>query len=283
MTKLNLTPAEAAKEIKAVKQCNKVARETRAVKRGFKTSAEYLTALTDVVNGVAAPEKKVTSSKPAKKKVASKAGVRPVIFVIDVLDRSGSMGSSKYPESKLAVAIKGINAGLIKLREEESELGVDYHHVLITFDNRVTVGKEVPVSSAKPINVEYGGTTALNDAIVASIDKALAIKTKDDKVLINIYTDGGENASRTATERAKARIDASEKDGIVITFIGTTLDTATAIRSYGIHYSNTMSYDGTAKGMQMSMQSTNSARSAFSKRVVAGEDVSKGFYKKIVK
>ena len=79
MTKLNLTPAEAAKEIKAVKQCNKVAREKRAVKRGFKTSAEYLTALTNVVNGTAAPEK-VTSSKPAKKKVvASKAGVRPVL------------------------------------------------------------------------------------------------------------------------------------------------------------------------------------------------------------
>ena len=282
MTKLNLTPAEAAKEIKAVKQCNKVAREKRAVKRGFKTSAEYLTALTNVVNGTVAPEK-VTSSKPAKKKVvASKAGVRPVIFVFDVLDRSGSMGSGK--NSKIAIANKGINSGLIKLREEESKLGVDYKHLLVTFDDTVELGEVVPVASAKPINIRSRGLTALNDAIIASIDRALTVKSKDDKVLINVYTDGGENASRTtSTEKVKARIDASEKDGIVITFIGTTLDTATAIRSYGIHDSNTMSYDGTAKGMGQTMQSTNFARSAFSKKVVAGEDVSKGFYKKIVK
>ena len=280
MTKLNLTPAEAAKEIKTVKQCNKVAREKRAVKRGFKTSAEYLTALTNVVNGTVAPEK-VTSSKPAKKKVASKVGVRPVIFVFDVLDRSGSMGSGN--NSKIAIANQGINSGLIKLREEESKLGVDYKHLLVTFDGTVELGEVVPVASAKPINIKSRGLTALNDAIVASIDRALTVKSKDDKVLINVYTDGGENASGTSTERVKARIEACEKDGIVITFIGTTFDTATAIRIYSIHDSNTMSYDGTAKGMGQTMQSTNSARSAFSKKVVAGEDVSNGFYKKIVK
>lgn len=281
MSKLSLSKEEATKEIKAVKQTNKVARERRAELKGFASSVLYLVALQAIVDGKV---EETTSSKPAKKvKKASKSGVKPVIFIIDVLDRSGSMGTLYSKGSKISAAVAGINTSVDNLRAEEAQLGVEYKHVFVYFDNDYTISEARPIADVPHLSIDGRGGTALSDTIIASIDRALTLKRKEDKVLINIYTDGDENCSRASYTQAKNRISASEKDGIVVTFIGTKYDTSRAISNYGLHQSNTMVYDGTAQGMSMSMQETSSARSVFSKKVVAGESVTKGFYKKIVK
>lgn len=281
MSKLNLTPEQATKEIKAVKQSNKVAREKRAKLRGYASSELYLKALQAIVDGKV--ESPSSSKSTPKAKKTSKTGKETKILVIDVIDTSGSMGSNKYVNSRISAANTGINQGLISLREDEAKLGVTYNHILVEFDTTVTVGELQSVQSVKPINLNGNGGTALNDAIIKAINVASVSKAKDEKALINIYTDGDENSSRHSKFDAQKAIRSAEKFNVVVTFIGTDYDTKTAIQNYGLHQSNTLVYDGTAKGMSMSMQETSSARSAFSKKIVDGEDVSTGFYKKIVK
>lgn len=282
MSKLNLTPEQATKEIKAVKQSNKVAREKRAKLRGYASSELYLKALQAIVDGkVESP----SSSKPAPKaKKASKAGKKPVILVIDVLDRSGSMGWPDRKGDKLYNALQGLNEGVTKLQQEESSLGVEYHHQFITFDSMIKIGTAKPINKVSTLTATSGGVTALNDAIIKSVKEGVSYsKDKECKVLINIYTDGGENASRSSAGTAKEAVKDAESKGIVVTFVGTVEDTNSAIRNYGIHESNTNTYDGTAEGMSLMAGSTQFARAEYSKKVVKGEDVSRGFYKKIVK
>lgn len=281
MRKLTLTKELAEQEISAVKRTNKTARERRAQLRGFASSELYLKALQAIVDG----KVEVIGGKATKKKTASKTGEKPKILIIDNLDRSGSMGSSKVKDTRLYNSLVGLNEGIAKLKKEEAPLGVEYFHSFIYFDDRINSGDIKPISKVSKLSVDSGGTTALNDAILVSIDKALDFQklNKNSKVLINIYTDGGENASRSNKIEVSTAITKAEEKGIVVTFIGIREDTKEAIRSYKIHDSNTMVYDGSAQGMSMSMQVTALARSTFSKKVVAGEDVKTGFYKKIIK
>lgn len=276
---LKLTQQEALQELKALKRSNKQAREVRATKRGFKSSVDYMKALQDLVNDNA------TSSIPTKKKNTSKSSSKkPTIIIIDVLDRSGSMGSLSSTNSKITNAVKGINSGIEKLKEDESILGVEYKHVFIYFDTEICVSNLESIKNVGYLSVDGRGGTALNDAIMSAISMAMKHKKDEDKVLINIYTDGGENASKEFTYAdVKKEISLVEKLGVTVTFIGTKYDTNYAIKNYGLHDSNTAVYDGTAKGLESMMQLTNSARAEYSTKVVNNEDVSRGFYKKIIK
>jgi hypothetical protein len=74
-------------------------------------------------------------------------------------------------------------------------------------------------------------------------------------------------------------IEELQKKNYTITFIGTEADTRFVINNLNIDASNTISYDGTAQGLQETMVYTSSARSAYTDKVLKGEDVSKGFYK----
>lgn len=281
---LKLTQQEALQELKALKRSNKQAREVRATKRGFKSSVDYMKALQDLVDGKVVNDN-ATSSIPTKKKNTSKSSSKkPTIIIIDVLDRSGSMGSLSSTNSKITNAVKGINSGIEKLKEDESILGVEYKHVFIYFDTEICVSNLESIKNVGYLSVDGRGGTALNDAIMSAISMAMKHKKDEDKVLINIYTDGGENASKEFTYAdVKKEISLVEKLGVTVTFIGTKYDTNYAIKNYGLHDSNTAVYDGTAKGLESMMQLTNSARAEYSTKVLNNEDVSRGFYKKIIK
>ena len=73
------------------------------------------------------------------------------------------------------------------------------------------------------------------------------------------------------------------KDRVTVTFIGTDFDVENVISRLGIDKSNTLSYDGTAKGLEASFDATIASRVEYSTNVVQGKDVSRGFYKNIVK
>jgi Mg-chelatase subunit ChlD len=254
------------------KRYNKKAREVRAKKLGYKSAADYISFLT---TGFVSKEEKIVA--PVKNK-GVKASVNPTIHIVDVLDASGSMQGSKFN-----AALTGINQGIKEL--QVNNLPINYTYTLCDFSQDVLFPfVAVNPTSVSTIRLSTRGTTALYDAIGNSIKKINAIRNQDDKVLINVYTDGQENASRefNAISIAKLIKESAEK-GITVTFVGTSHDTEYVIKNIHIDVSNTSVYDGSAQDLARGFEKTKSARVSYSSSVLKGEDVSKGFYKNINK
>lgn len=276
--------------LKSFKQCNKVAREKRAQKLGFINAAEYLKHLETLCVGgssVKTTGKKSSKSEPmvinqsvteTPGKKTTKKTVKPVINVCDVLDSSGSMSGPKH-----ANAIKGINTGIKSLRKDKEP--VEYTYTLCDFADDLRFPYVCRTLSSIPeITGATRGSTALFDAIGTTIKHIKQNIKKGEKVLVNIYTDGQENASRNYTKETIAEsIKSLSIEGWTFTFIGTPSDVLYVQKYLHIDESNTLEYDGSARGLEESFMQTNSARSAYSKKVAKGEDTSRGFYKEVGK
>lgn len=125
--------------------------------------------------------------------MAKKKAEKTRTNVLFILDKSGSMGSTK------AQVITGFNEQLQQLQKKEKEgenLGVS----LITFDGDVFENLwNAEVADLKPASAEDyepDGSTALHDAIGYGLQKMLdTTNRKEDDYLVFIITDGGENAS----------------------------------------------------------------------------------------
>lgn len=202
---------------------------------------------------------------------------KPIVYVFDVIDCSGSMSGEK-----LKSAIKGINDGVVEMKKETK---VRYRYTLCDFSDRndIHFTEVADIENVNPVKFNERGMTALNDAIVLSIEKALRYRYEDEKILINIYTDGCENNSKRSNDEVKELISKVKKEGVTVTFIGTEDDTKNVINVLNINASNTVSYDGSAEGLAMTFMATQSARSIYAENVALGKDVSKGFYKEIKK
>lgn len=202
---------------------------------------------------------------------------KPIIHIVDIIDCSGSMYGNKIKS-----AVEGINRGINSLRKNEI---VDYTYTLCDFSDSGDVNfkyTQSPLSVVGSINFIDRGMTALYDAIGVTLNKIKLLKKPNEKVLVNIYTDGEENDSKIYTSiSVNNLITMLKSDGFTITFIGIEKDVNNIIKRLGIHDSNTLAYDGSAKGLEMSMEKTFAARETYSRSVVDGEDVSTGFYKNI--
>jgi len=248
---------------------NKAAREKKANREGYPSAAAYIHFLS--TNEAPKIEVKV------KVKVGKKPGASvPVIHIVDILDKSGSMQGGK-----IKAANNGINASLRDLKQG----AVKYTYTLCAFSSHNKI--EFPHVMNDPekvceININVDGYTALWDAIGKTFSKLSAYFRKGDKVLMNIYTDGGENDSMEyrATEISQM-IEDRAKHGWTVTFIGTEQDVKFVNQQVKIDISNTHVYDGTAQGLEKGLAKTRSARTAYAANVVAGNDVSVGFYKNI--
>src|SRR5690606_12504063 len=199
------------------------------------------------------------------------------IYVADVIDCSASM---KGP--KLLSAITGINNGV---NEMKREFKVRYKHILCDFSGNKNINFSPlrDILDVPTISFEARDMTALNDAVIQTINTLKSFRKNSEKVLVNIYTDGMENNSYSGKDKVRELINQVSQDGFTITFIGTETDTQNAIVDFNIHESNTVTYNGTADGLSMAMQSVNSARSAYANKVLEGKDVTKGFFKDIKK
>jgi uncharacterized protein YegL len=259
-----------SEKLKSFMRLNKVARERKAIKEGFRTGTEYLASLKSEKSSKTENEKATSKKKPAK---SSKKVLVPTIHVVDIVDRSGSMSGQK-----LQAAISGVNQGVDALKKEE---GVNYTHTLCIFDNQVDVlYSKTELKNVPKFKTTARNTTALYDAIGITIEEFNVKFVEDEKVLVNIYTDGHENASRTYNAREiSALIEKLSAKGFTFSFIGTKQDTEAVVNTLKIDKSNTLSYDGTGAGLAKSMADTISARSTYTASVKRGEDVSKGFYK----
>lgn len=192
------------------------------------------------------------------------------IHIVDILDKSDSMTGSK-----IEAAVKAINMGIDKLTNQNTYTLCSFGSI-IRFDNLLS-------NPATVTKVEKStlGMTKLNDAIFETLERLKSSVDKSHKVLVNIYTDGCENASRRSPVSVRNLI--SELEGwFTCTFIGREHDVMTAKNNYNIHDTNTMVYDGTSSGLEKSIVTTLAARDSYTERVSRGLDVSKGFYKDIV-
>lgn len=257
------------------KKSNKERKLKLAIKAGFETIEAYLDYLDkQVLSG----GKSNTSTKKAK--VGTKVPkVKPTIHVVDIIDCSGSMRGEK-----IRSAVSGINNGVENLRKDTK---ANYKYTLCDFSNNRDINFKYSNSdliNVESINFEDRNLTALYDAIGITLNKVNHFKDSKDKVLVNIYTDGGENDSISYTEvSVNHLINELKSEGFTVTFIGTEIDTMNVINKLGIDESNTLSYDGSAQGLKMSMEKTITARALYFAGVADGVDVSEGFYKNINK
>lgn len=181
-----------------------------------------------------------------------------------VLDSSGSMSGNKYNK-----AVEG-------LKKIANEVRNGY---FIEFSSNVS-GKEFKNGVIE--NRFIGGSTALNDAILHVKDIVFRLN-ENKKCLINVFTDGEENGSRNTIKQAIEAIQDIISDKHTFTFICTKEDYKTVINTYKVPESNVLSYENNAKGVEEAYTKTLQAVSEYSKSLANGEDVTLGFYSKVLK
>ena len=206
--------------------------------------------------------------------------LKPTIHIIDVLDCSGSMSGSK-----LNGAIAGINKNVEAL--QESKEPVNYTYTMCNFASNYDIVFNYvknEIADVKKMSFNARGMTALYDAILQTFEKVDIGLSPTDKILMNIYTDGEENDSKRKDNKTLEKaIRDHEAKGYTISFIGTERDVSYIQRSLGIDESNTMAYDGSAEGLINTVTETLNARNTYTKNVLSGKNVTKGFYKNIIK
>lgn len=140
---------------------------------------------------------------------------RTRVFVVQ--DRSGSM-SGLVNET-----ISGFNEYVDTL--DNTEIDDDVYLTLIQFDGDVnTVFSDRRLEDVRDLTHEdyvIGGMTALLDGVGRAISTAERTVSKDDKVLVVIMTDGGENSSREYNKtQILSKIKDKRRDGWEFVFLG---------------------------------------------------------------
>jgi Mg-chelatase subunit ChlD len=270
------------------KRSNKDRKEKLAKEAGQPSADAYKAFLEKKAGIVPQKEKKVTSKKSPKKELKITEVVKvltttptlvskPTIHNVHILDASGSMNSG----DKIRVACDGINEEISLLKKDNT---VDYTNTFVHFSGSNDYKIEqmlVPISQAKVVNMRGRDMTALNDAIGRTLDVLLTKVKNGEKVLIKIFTDGGENDSKLyQPTQVKKMIANCEDKGFTITFVGVKSDVQKAIANYNIREDNTLVHDNTRGGVIKSFAMSADATKTYASRVAKGEDVRGGFYKR---
>ena len=163
-----------------------------------------------------------TKTKTKTKKAAKKG----TIHVAVLLDESGSMAPNRQ------AVIDGTNEFIGSLQGEKNSERTRL--TLATFDERVGLERTRILKDTEKLNdaeqiaeadYEPQGMTPLNDAIADTVGVIDDKAGKGDKVMLVVYTDGMENASREHDARAiKALLERKEEDGWTLIYLGANVD-----------------------------------------------------------
>lgn len=255
------------------KRSNKDRKLAVAKKAGYQTIDLYKSYLESMINGTNTEIK----AKPTKKVTTKTVGI-PTIHIVDIIDCSGSMAGGK-----LHNATRGINNSVKELQNSDI---AKYIYTICDFSYSQDIQFQIvnqPIKDVPKLVFSPRGTTALYDAIGITLNKVQKHVPKGEKVLVNIYTDGGENGSVKFSAKMVSELITKLKDDYTVTFIGTPNDVAIVSKSLSIDKSNTLAYDGSASGLASSMTTNSAARTTYSQNVAQGKDVTTGFYKNVVK
>lgn len=188
-----------------------------------------------------------------------------------ILDCSGSMQGEKYNAAEAGV----------KLDYQECKNDfVDY--LLVEFSNarRETLYK---FDSELKFNPWFGGT-ALYSTIVHVFESLLKTTPKEDKVLVQIFTDGQDSyQNRSERENAKKLIEQFNAKGWTVTFVGTEYDVQYIQTNLSIDSTNTLVHDNTSSGVAQSFETYRGATKNYTKNVAKGVSVTNNFFKDINK
>lgn len=185
---------------------------------------------------------------------------KDLIELVFVLDGSGSMW---------ALTDDTIN-NYNKLLEERRKEGNCIVSTIVFNDHRKVIHNRISIDKVKNITTEdyiAGGTTALYDAVGATIDeigRALnntPEEERPEKVMFVIITDGEENASveysqKDVLERIRHQ---KEKYSWDFSFIGANIDAKKAANDIGISLEDAFSYSNNSIGTQSVYKSLDTA------------------------
>ena len=222
-----------------------------------------------------------STTEPQIAVVTTTNGVKPRIHNVFIVDASGSMAGSKYEN-----AISGVNE---LLKSITTDVDTENNVMIVEFEGnniitRLDLGQSIPKLYE---GMGTDGMTPLNQAIGQTLEYVEKKRKNDydvnDKVLVNIFTDGGENSSSGKyrdPKKLSEYIKILEDKGFTITFIGTQAEVNYAVQTLSMDSTNTLVHTNTAASVKSSFDKTLKARSAYSKSVARGEDVKAQFYTK---
>jgi len=256
--------------LKDLKRANSKRKLVLAKKYGFNTIKDYEKDLISNIGATVAIKPKKATKKP-----------RLVIHNVTLLDATGSMrgwgGDSKYTKSK-----EGINK---EIAEFVSQKDYKVLHSIFEF---IDLSRGIVNSvdrKENPKDVKFfgaqGSDTPLWKSIIEVIDTVKLRISSRDKVLIKIYTDGGNNTAGSYLSKCKDLIQQVQKDNFTVTFVGTCGDLKGIVRDLKLDESNTLEIDNTSKGFEQAFRSSLGATQTYATDAAAGKDVSRGFYKKL--
>ena len=170
--------------------------------------------------------------------------------IIFILDRSGSMSGIEED------TIGGFNSFINKYKKNK-----ETKVTTVLFDDQYEVLYEKkPITEVKKLTPkEYyvRGCTALMDAIGKTIN-SLDKKTKDNKVLFVITTDGLENASHEYDKKKIKKLIEKHSNWEFI-YIGANIDSYSEAQQLGIRSTNTANYSKSKKGVKTLFDSVGKA------------------------
>ena len=180
-------------------------------------------------------------------------------FVSVLIDESGSMDSIRDD------VIEGFNAFLAELQEDPSAENTNFS--LVTFDSRAYSVRtdNVPLRNASQLNYStYNprGGTPLYDAIgrtIKSMEAAVEDIPEPD-VVISIYTDGLENASRAYTRQEILKlITDKQAEGWTFTYLATGHDAWAVATDIGFRKGDAAQFERTKAGIMRSWDASSKA------------------------
>ena len=194
------------------------------------------------------------------------------IYNLIILDASGSMASI-YDQ-----ALSGVNETIETIKTAQHDMPELLQYLtLVSFSNAgeplEVMDKLTPIELvAEKTRKDYTlrGMTALYDAIGDSVTELLNTICEDDKALVTIITDGGENDSERWTEHSVKRlIERLKEQGWVFTFIGANQDVVYEAGRVGV--TNTLKFEATVEGTIEMFEKEGRSRRNWNERVYRGE------------
>lgn len=265
-----------------LKKANQVTKQKMAVKYGFKKVEDFEKYLTsEPASNPNPPVPAPTTRKRGTKKVTTTVvttttSTPPMLHNVHILDASGSMAGGKIKN-----AIHGINEEIEELKknpdaEYTTQSIVDFSY---SADIKFRTWK-TPIKDAQPFNCGVRGSTALLEAIGVVLTKLLEEYKVDEKVLVKIFTDGGENDSAPEWKFGTVPnlIKECEAKGFVITFVGTSQDVTYAVNALHVKLSNTLVHDNSEAGVKASFKKSIGSTVKYRTAASRGTDTKEDFF-----
>jgi len=229
----------------------------------------------------------------------------PTIHNVDILDASGSMFGSKYEN-----AISGINEGINTFKNSTE---ARYTTTVIEFDEgfgampywNADVKAKTSIVEGCRTTTHYfmqpaatcgtivgrgaNGGTPLNQTVGETIERILKVtEGTEDKVIIRVFTDGAENASKgkfahpSVLKALIANVEANHN--FTVTFMGTQEEVNYMVNSIGLDIGNTIAHNNTAADVKRMYRRANLGTVAYTTAFAAGasqDELSRGFFKRV--